>query len=169
MRNILNMDSLPIIWRNDDTAIYEQARIGRIFNHRRPKRYPRAVVKATCTQHIVDAIKLATNLDCRVSVRSGGHSWAAWSVREDAVLIDLGQYQHISLNESNGIVEVSPSTTGRMLNSHLSDRGYMFCGGHCPDVGLGGFLLQGGMGWNCKVCTLTNDRNFVRRFSLTAY
>jgi FAD/FMN-containing dehydrogenase len=26
----------------------------------------------------------------------------------------------------------------------------MFAGGHCPDVGLGGFLLQGGMGWNCK-------------------
>ena len=27
----------------------------------------------------------------------------------------------------------------------------MFPGGHCPDVGLGGFLLQGGMGWNCRV------------------
>jgi FAD/FMN-containing dehydrogenase len=27
----------------------------------------------------------------------------------------------------------------------------MFPGGHCPDVGLGGFVLQGGMGWNCKV------------------
>ena len=28
---------------------------------------------------------------------------------------------------------------------------WFFAGGHCPDVGLGGFLLQGGMGWNCKV------------------
>jgi hypothetical protein len=23
-------------------------------------------------------------------------------------------------------------------------------GGHCPTVGIGGFLLQGGMGWNCR-------------------
>ncbi|KAK4539200.1 hypothetical protein LTR36_001158 [Oleoguttula mirabilis] len=37
-----------------------------------------------------------------------------------------------------------------MVNDVLNPRGYMFPGGHCPDVGLGGFLLQGGMGWNCK-------------------
>ena len=37
-----------------------------------------------------------------------------------------------------------------MLNGLLLQHGFMFPGGHCPDVGLGGFLLQGGMGWNCK-------------------
>lgn len=143
---------LPIIWRSSsDEETYEQARVGRVFNQRRPRRYPIAVVEAESEDHIVEAVKLANELNCRISVRSGGHSWAAWSVRDNAILIDLGRWKHIALDEDAGIVTVSPSTTGRIANAYLSKLGYMFPGGHCPDVGLGGFLLQGGMGWNCKV------------------
>lgn len=144
--------SLPVVWRESAAPdVYEQARVGRVFNHRRPKRYPIAVVEAETEDHVLQAVRLAKQLDCRVSVRSGGHSWAAWSVRDNAVLIDLGKMQHISLDEQAKIATVSPSTTGTMLNSFLVERDLMFCGGHCPDVGLGGFLLQGGMGWNCRV------------------
>lgn len=141
--------SLPVIWRSNSEE-YEKARIGRVFNHRRPERSPLAVVAPTCTSHIIDTVLLAIQRKCRISVRSGGHSWAAWSVRDDAILIDLGNFREISLDEKTGIVKASPSTTGRMLNSFLAEKGCMFAGGHCPDVGLGGFLLQGGMGWNCK-------------------
>lgn len=145
------LDSV-IIWRSDaNTEAYEKARIDRVFNQRRPKRFPIAVVEATHESHIVDAVRLAIARNCRVSVRSGGHSWAAWSVRDDAILIDLGKFQEINLDEKTGIVKVSPSTTGRILNGFLVEKGLMFAGGHCPDVGVGGFLLQGGMGWNCKV------------------
>lgn len=145
--------SLPIVWRSEvDEATYEEARVGRVFNHRRPNRYPVAVVKASSIDHVVQAVGLAKEKGFRVSVRSGGHSWAAWSVRDNAVLIDLGNLKHISLNESKDLVSVSPSTTGSILNAFLSKHGLMFAGGHCPDVGLGGFLLQGGMGWNCRVC-----------------
>lgn len=149
---------LPIIWRTSaDVEQYEQARVGRVFNLRRPKRYPVAVVEAETEEHIVQAVKLANEQQLRISVRSGGHSWAAWSVRDNAILIDLGKWQHISLDEERSIVTVSPSTTGHILNTYLAKHGYLFPGGHCPDVGLGGFLLQGGMGWNCKVSTDANN------------
>ncbi len=141
--------SFPIIWR--DSLIYEHARVGRVFNHRRPSRYPLAVVEATTEGHIVEAVRLANQLSCRVSVRSGGHSWAAWSVRDDAILIDLGKFFHFHLDGETGVLEASPSMTGRMVNRLLEPHGRMFPGGHCPDVALGGFLLQGGMGWNCRV------------------
>ena len=154
--------SLPIIWRSNSEE-YEKARIGRVFNHRRPERSPLAVVAPTCTSHIIDTVLLAIQRECRISVRSGGHSWAAWSVRDDAILIDLGNFREISLDEKTGIVKASPSTTGRMLNSFLAEKGRMFAGGHCPDVGLGGFLLQGGMGWNCKASL--NMRSFAALFS----
>ncbi|KAL6412020.1 uncharacterized protein AUP68_04400 [Ilyonectria robusta] len=140
--------SLPIVWQ--DSVVYERARVGRVFNYRRPERYPRAVVEATCEDHIVAAVRLANKIGCRVSVRSGGHSWAAWSVREGAVLIDLGKFFHFHLDKETGILEASPSMTGRMVNGLLAPHNRMFPGGHCPDVALGGFLLQGGMGWNCK-------------------
>lgn len=49
-------------------------------------------------------------------------------------------------------VTVAPSMTGGRLNVLLtnSGAGLVFMGGHCPDVGLGGFLLQGGQGWGCR-------------------
>ena len=145
--------SLPIIWRESASPeVYEKARVGRVFNRRLPKRYPLAIVEAESEDHIVQAVKLAKQLQCRISIRSGGHSWAVWSVRDDAILVDLGKMKHVSVNEDQTVATVSPSTTGRMLNDYLSQRKLMFCGGHCPDVGLGGFLLQGGMGWNCRVC-----------------
>ncbi|KAM0558075.1 hypothetical protein ACHAPJ_005242 [Fusarium lateritium] len=140
--------SFPIVWRDD--VSWERARVGRVFNHRRPSRQPLAVVEATREDHIVEAVKLAHALGTRVSVRSGGHSWAAWSVREGAILVDLGKYHEFLLDESTGVLQASPSMTGRMVNKLLASRGRMFPGGHCPEVALGGFLLQGGMGWNCK-------------------
>lgn len=145
--------TMQIIWRESaDAATYEEARIGRVFNHRRPERFPLAVVKATCEEDIVAAVKLAAEKNCRVAVRSGGHSWAAWSVRDNSILIDLGNYKTMQVDAVNKIARASPSMTGRELNSVLvKEYQLMFPGGHCPDVGLGGFLLQGGMGWNCRV------------------
>jgi hypothetical protein len=145
---------LQIIWRDSaDKATYEDARVGRVFNHRRPHRFPLAVVKASSVDDIQAAVKLAIEKNCRVAVRSGGHSWAVWSVRDQSILIDLGNYKELEVDEENRLARATPSVTGKELNGRLiSEYGLMFPGGHCPDVGLGGFLLQGGMGWNCRVC-----------------
>lgn len=144
--------AMSITWRDSaDENLYEKERVDRVFNAIKPNRFPRAIVKATHPSHVQKAIQLANKLQCRVSVRSGGHSWAAWSVRDDAILIDLEGLHEIELDESKKIVKASPSTTGIMLNEGIGKKGFMFGGGHCPDVGIGGFLLQGGMGWNCKV------------------
>lgn len=143
---------MRIIWRDTaDQATYEEARIGRVFNHRRPGRFPLAIVKAKSEDDIVAAVKLATERSCRVAVRSGGHSWAAWSVRDNSVLIDLGNYKSLEFDPEEKIAKATPSMTGRDINSVLNKHDLMFAGGHCPDVGIGGFLLQGGMGWNCRV------------------
>ncbi|TVY85349.1 6-hydroxy-D-nicotine oxidase [Lachnellula suecica] len=156
------MVSAPsVVWR--DSPGYEEARIGRVFNHRRPDRYPKGVVQPINVEEVASAVKLANQMNLRVSVRSGGHSWAAWSVRDEALLIDLGNLKCLELNESSGIVKASPSTTGRVLNEYLATKGKMFGSSDSPlvvhaflealliiDTTLGGFLLQGGMGWNCK-------------------
>ena len=148
----MTIPAMFITWRDSaEDNLYEKERVGRVFNAIKPNRYPRAIVKVTHPSHVQEAVHLANKLQCRVSVRSGGHSWAAWSVRDDAILIDLESLNEIELDESKKIVKASPSTTGIMLNESIGKKGFMFGGGHCPDVGIGGFLLQGGMGWNCKV------------------
>ncbi|KAI0112419.1 FAD binding domain protein [Nemania sp. FL0031] len=134
-----------------DPEVFNEAVWGRVFNRRRDMaRVPRAVVRASCVAHVREAVEMARRRRCRVSVRSGGHSWAAWSVRQDAVLVDLGEMRRMEYDRQTKIVTCSPSATGEQVNDFLKGEGRMFAGGHCPDVGLGGFLLQGGMGWNCK-------------------
>ena len=130
---------------------YEAARVGRIFNARRPARYPAAVVLADSEADVVAAVAYAAAHDLRISVRAGGHSWAAWSVRDDALLIDLGGLRELGYDPATGIATASPAIKGGAeLTPFLRGHGRAFAGGHCPSVGLGGFLLQGGQGWNSR-------------------
>jgi hypothetical protein len=138
-----------IFWRGD--AGYEEARVGRVFNARKPKRFPEAVLFAADEQDVIAAVKMAVARGWKIAVRSGGHSWAAWSVRDQGLLLDLSKLRQIKLDTATNIVQVSPAVQGGMeLAPYLERHGLMFAGGHCPTVGVGGFLLQGGMGWNCR-------------------
>jgi FAD/FMN-containing dehydrogenase len=128
---------------------YEAARVRGIFNARRPGRYPVAVLRARDDADVVAAVRLASERGWNVSVRSGGHSWAAWSLRDDTLLVDLGGLRDIGYDASTGIASVRPAVRGGLdLAPFLAERGRAFPLGHCASVGLGGFLLQGGQGWN---------------------
>jgi FAD/FMN-containing dehydrogenase len=128
---------------------YERARTGRIFNARRPDRFPAAVLLAADDQDVIDAVRLAAERGWTVSVRSGGHSWAAWSLRDEALLIDLGGLRDLAYDPANGVVVARPAVQGGLeLAPFLAARGRAFPGGHCASVGLGGYLMQGGQGWD---------------------
>ena len=128
---------------------YEQARVGRIFNARRPDRFPAAVLLAADDHDVIEGVRLAAERGWTVSVRSGGHSWAAWSLRDDALLIDLARLRDISYCPATGVVAARPAVPGGLeLAPFLARRGRAFPAGHCASVGLGGYLLQGGQGWN---------------------
>jgi FAD binding domain len=130
---------------------FEQAAAGRVFNQRRPPARPAAVLRAASVADVAAGVKLAAAEGLRVAVRAGGHSWAAWSLRADTLLIDLAAFTGMDYDERTGIVTVGPAVRGGLdLDPFLAARGRFFAGGHCPTVGLGGFLLQGGMGWNCR-------------------
>ena len=132
-----------------DDPGFERACFGRIFNARKPERVPAAVLAAESEQDVIDGVRLARDRGWGVSVRAGGHSWAGWSVRDDALLIDLGGLRELSFDR--GVAVASPSVQGGVeLTPFLAERGRMFTGGHCETVGLGGFLLQGGQGWNSR-------------------
>lgn len=128
---------------------FDDAVLGRIFNGRRPARRPAAVLIAETEQDVVDGVLLARERGWAVAVRSGGHSWAAWSVRDGTLLIDLGALNDVTYDEATQVASAGPAITGGdELSPFLEERGRFFNGGHCPSVGIGGFLLQGGQGWN---------------------
>jgi FAD/FMN-containing dehydrogenase len=129
---------------------FEAACFDRVWNGRKPsERTPAAVLFATSDQDVVDGVRLAGQRGWQVSVRSGGHSWAGWSVRDDALLIDLGGMREMSLD--GDVATARPAVRGGLeLAPFLESHGRMFTGGHCESVGIGGFLLQGGQGWNSR-------------------
>lgn len=126
---------------------YEDARRAAVWNERKPERFPAAIVLAESGEDVQDAVRFAAREGLQVKARSGGHSWTASSVRDDSVLIDLSRIVELSFDPESGIATVAPGSKGRDLNAMLDPHGLFFPSGHCPSVGLGGFLLQGGWGW----------------------
>jgi FAD/FMN-containing dehydrogenase len=132
-------------------ARYEGLRIGHMFNRRVPSRMPEAILLPANEDDVVAGVQLAAQLGWQVSVRSGGHSWASWGVRDGALLIDFSSMKDMELDPTTKIASVSPAVAGSTeLDPFLTDRGRFFPVGHCESVGLGGFLLQGGMGWHTR-------------------
>jgi len=125
---------------------FEQAAVGRVFNGRRPAdRRPEAVLLAADETDVQAGVRYAAERGWQVAVRSGGHSWAAWSLRNGTLLIDLAALNDIRYDAETGIVAAGPAVKGGdELSPFLEERGRFFGGGHCPSVGIGGFLLQGG-------------------------
>lgn len=129
--------SLSIVWRGDGhSKLYEEARVERLFNRHTPKRYPLAIVFAKKESDIVDAVKLAIQKKCCVSIRAGAHSWPAWSIRDGTILVDLKYYSETTLDKQTSVACISPSTIGRDAIAYLSARGRTLSVGHCPDVGI---------------------------------
>jgi FAD/FMN-containing dehydrogenase len=119
---------------------YDEARFARIFNARRPERYPAAVLVAESEDDVVESVRLARDRGWKVAVRAGGHSFPAWSLRDDALVIDFGGLKETALDERTGIVTVTPSVSGGELNAYLYKYGRFFTTGDCPSLGLGGLL-----------------------------
>jgi len=134
-----------------DDPDFETARIDRVFNRRLSDRRPVAVLRVASERDVMRGVRLARERGWKVAVRSGGHSWAQWSVRDDALVLDLGGLQELGYDPETGIASASPAVKGgQVLGPFLEERGRFFVGGHCPTVGIGGFLLQGGQGWNAR-------------------
>jgi FAD/FMN-containing dehydrogenase len=146
----MNLSFAGQLLRRGDEA-FEDAAVSRIFNMRQPSRRPAAVLRAADADDVAAGIRLARAEGLRVAVRSGGHSWAAWSLRDDTLLIDMAAFTGIGYHEETGVVTAGPAVRGGLdLDPFLAGHDRFFAGGHCPTVGIGGFLLQGGMGWNCR-------------------
>ncbi|HVW17273.1 MAG TPA: FAD-binding oxidoreductase [Solirubrobacteraceae bacterium] len=136
-----------VLWRGDDG--YEEARLAAVWNERKPDRHPDVIVRATSADDVAAAVRLAAARGLKVKARGGGHSWTASSVR-DGMLIDCSALDSISFQPATGTAWVGPGVRGRDLNNVLEQHGLFFPSGHCPSVGIGGFLLQGGWGWNSR-------------------
>ncbi len=135
------------LWKGESG--YEEARQAAVWNVRKPDRFPEVIVQARTEDDVIAAVTLAAGRGLRVKARAGGHAWSGSSVRS-GMLLDLSRLNEARFDPTLGIASVQPGVKGRDLNMLLADHGLFFPSGHCPSVGIGGFLLQGGWGWNSR-------------------
>lgn len=129
---------------------YEAGRRHRAANSRLPERHPDVVVRAEDAADVAEAVRLAASEGWKVAVRSGGHSFAHDSLRDGGMLIDVGGLADVQVDREATTATAGPGVRGNELCTMLDDQGLFFPGGHCKGVGLGGYLLQGGYGWNSR-------------------
>ena len=129
---------------------YDAARRAAVANARCPDREPDAIVRARSEVDVRNAVKLAIEHGWKIGIRSGGHSWAGSHLRDGGLLLDLSQMTALSVDAERETAVAEPGLRSSDLIESLSPHDLFFPTGHCIGPSLGGFILQGGFGWNSR-------------------
>lgn len=130
---------------------YEQARRRTVWNGLVPERFPDVIVQASDSDDVAAALRFARAEGLHVGVCSGGRSWTASHLRDGGLLLDVARLDHCIIDPDRMTARVGPGKAASEFALDLDALGLFFPSGHCAGIGLGGYLLQGGYGWNGKV------------------
>src|SRR5271169_334376 len=130
---------------------YETARRETVWNGLLPARFPDVIVQAHDTDDVVAAIRYARANGHHVGVCSGGRSWAASHLRDGGLLLDVSRLDRCTVEPDRMTADVGPGKVASIFAAELDAQGLFFPAGHCEGIRLGGYLLQGGYGWNSSV------------------
>lgn len=133
-----------------DMPGFDAALLSTSFNAQDPGRRPDVIVQPICVREVIAAVHRARDEGLTIGMCSGGHSWAQNHIRDGGMLIDLSQLNSIAIDEEAGLAQIGPGCLAGELNAALAERGLFFPVAHAYTVGMGGFLLQGGFGWNSR-------------------
>ncbi len=140
---------------------YELWRESMVWHLSKPTRAPDVIVQAKSDKDVIAAVNYAAAHKLKVAVRSGGHNSNGSALRDTGMLIDLSAMEEIKIDKVKQIASIQSGVRSLDLVNAARDKGLSFPVPHCPSVGLGGFTLGGGMGWNWS------QRGGMATFSIT--
>ncbi|TWH45145.1 FAD-binding oxidoreductase [Sporomusa sp. KB1] len=126
-----------------DDPNYENARLD--YNTRFSK-YPCVIVFCQRVQDVINAVKWARENHIPIRARCGGHSYEAFSLLNNGIVIDVSEMDKIYLKKRKGIATIQAGATLLPLYEALWSEGVTIPGGTCPTVGISGLTLGGGFG-----------------------
>jgi FAD/FMN-containing dehydrogenase len=136
----------PTLLRNESG--FEQKMMSTLFNKMDPGRRPAMIVEPRTVEDIIRIVRYAKKVGKRITISSGGHSFSANFIREDCMLILMKHFNQFEVNREAMTAKAGPGVGGSVLMSALFKQNLFFPAGHCKGVCIGGYLLQGGYGWN---------------------
>lgn len=129
-------------------AGYESLRSSAVWNGLVPDRFPEAIARPAAREEVAPLVRAAAEDGRRIGVKSGGHNWLGAFLRDGGLLLDLEALNRVEVDAEKRLALVEPGATHKVLADAIVPHGLGFPIGHCPTVGLGGYVLAGGYGWN---------------------
>lgn len=118
--------------------------------------FPSAIVMAEKTGDIKKAMSFARAHNIPISVRGGGHSWEGYSLTEGFV-IDLSRMTKVKIIPEQEVAVIDAGCLIGPTLIKLQEQGFVIPTGTCPNVGIAGLCLGGGVGFYDRKWGLTCD------------
>jgi FAD/FMN-containing dehydrogenase len=118
---------------------------------------PASILFCNSDNDVIEAVKWARRNKVPISIRSGGHSYEAFSLIEKGTVIDVGDMTAVTLNAKKTIAKVQPGITLMPLCEILWKDQRVIPVGSCATVGIAGATLGGGYGLLARSMGLTCD------------
>jgi FAD/FMN-containing dehydrogenase len=136
-----------------DSPAYDAARP--TFNARFHEVTPKAIVSCASAEDVAQVISFARRRGEPIAPRSGGHSFAGRS-STPGVVIDVTPMRSVSV--SDDVATVGAGARLGEVYAALDANGLAIPAGTCPDVGVAGLALGGGLGILGRQHGVTSDR-----------
>jgi FAD/FMN-containing dehydrogenase len=111
--------------------------------------FPQLIVFCEVFEDARRCLEFAEKYDLRVSIRSGGHSTAGYSVNS-GMLIDMSRIKHVVVDPKAKRAMVGAGATIGDLNAALNIYGLHVPSGGCHDVCVAGYMQGGGYGFTSR-------------------
>lgn len=126
------------------------------FN-RRFNKFPKIIVFCRTTQDVINAVKWARERGVRLRVRSGRHSYEAFSSVNGGMIIDVSEMRRIKVDRQKRVAKVQTGNPLARVYKKLWNKRMALPAGTAPDVGVAGLVLGGGIGLLSRKYGLTCD------------
>lgn len=121
------------------------------------------MVQPTSNKDVSIIVLLSRLTNCQFAARSGGHAaFEGASNIAGAISIWFKDMNEITLNEDKSVVSVGPGNLWGQVYEALEPHGLAAVGGRASSIGVGGFILGGGISFysNLYGWALDNVRSF---------
>lgn len=109
---------------------------------------PAAVLFGSDRSEVAESVRWAHERGLRIRVRSGGHHLSLPEPQGDTAVLDLSGVKDFVHDRPGEVIWCGAGLTSLETADALAGIDRAFPVGHHPTVGIGGFLLSGGHGWN---------------------
>lgn len=140
-----------IVWPWSNTYNQDRQEFDAVY-----QAFPLLIVFAANYADVRISLQLARECNLHAAIRSGGHSFAGYSVC-DGLVIDVSGLNNITVNPFDETAYIETGCNFEKINPVLEFYGLHMPGGGCPTVCIGGYMQGGGYGMTSRMFGMNCD------------